>query len=211
MILHVKATMSSSARRLLLFSQKLWTKCVTICTEFKKKHVRKNKCNLCIAYPWHIHISLNNVYKNECRPYRLCSLSRAICDEHDRENSRFDLAWGAHECLRSRGMQMCHGLRQATWPHAVRSGARQVGGCASCLTCFLFGGTPKCNRGTNLWLITRPRWGHAGGKGYLRILTTSRIRIACRVVQYNVRNSDETHHIPPRSSVFGRNTSSWHA
>lgn len=135
-----------------------------------KKHVRKNKRNLCIVYPWHIHISLNNVYKNECRPYRPCLLSRAICDEHDRENSRFDLAWGAHECLRStpRGMQMCHGLRQATWPHAVRSGARRVGGCASCLTCFLFGGTPKCNRGTNLWLITRPRWGHADGKGYPR-------------------------------------------
>ncbi|TGZ51896.1 hypothetical protein DBV15_10912 [Temnothorax longispinosus] len=36
----------------------------------------------------------------------------AICDERDRENSRFDLACGAHECL---------------------SGAGRAGGCASCL------------------------------------------------------------------------------
>lgn len=93
-----------------------------------KKKTRKKQTwflyRVSLTYPY---IFRQCVYKNACRPYRLYPLSRAICDERDRENSRFDLACGAHECLRStpRGMQMCHGLRQATWPRnsTKRSGA----------------------------------------------------------------------------------------
>jgi len=120
----------------------IFTKIMERTKSAKLKKRAKNKS----LYPWHIYISLSldNVYKNEYRPYKLCPLSRTICDERDKENSRFDLACGAHECLRStpRGMQMCHGLRQAAWPHAVRSGAGgkpEVASSARCTASYLEG------------------------------------------------------------------------
>jgi len=69
---------------------------------------------------------------------------------------------------------------------------------ASCAMYFLFGGTPEYGRGTNLWLITRPR-GHAGGRLYLCILTA---RIACEVVRYNVRNSEEIYCAAAPSTIW---------
>lgn len=92
-------------------------------------------------------------------------LSRAICDERDKESSRFDLACGAHECLRStlRGMQMCLGLRQATTPRSTNEAGSSRRLSSARRTSYSARARARarrnaraCGRSTNLWLITRP-------------------------------------------------------
>ncbi|KYN43414.1 hypothetical protein ALC56_02140 [Trachymyrmex septentrionalis] len=112
---------------------------------------------------------------------------------------------------------MCHGLRQAAYDPAQYEAEREAsrrwpevaGGCLFCPMCrFLFGGTSECGRGTNLWLIIRPRWGlTACNRAYPRTypLAASRNRIACEAAHCNVRNSNEIHYAA--ALVFRRNTS----
>ncbi|KYQ58848.1 hypothetical protein ALC60_02161 [Trachymyrmex zeteki] len=90
-------------------------------------------------------------------------------------------------------------------PRSTKRSGGRAGGCLFCPMYFLFGGTSECGRGTNLWLIIRPRWGHASNRVFLRTLAASQNRIAYEVVHYNVRNSDEIHYAA--TPVFRRNTS----